>query len=426
MDMSVENDIRFDEFLVVFQKILQGYEYRLYGYNYKIFQISKSQYVFFIENSFAVLAYITRSRFITNDYNFINCAHSSDNIPELFEINFEELLYNEVFFFSATSFIKEMRTVCKSIFYKKFNSTAILDCDKNFKNFESSIFYYVHKKLSKLHLLEMFDDWEGHLYNYIVYEYKLNEQVGYASFYTSSVSASYEAYQKENVLECGLMSHYAYPNNSSGSRGNFYHEGMVISPELKNIGIHLIETGKAENWKNLIKKAGKQSFLSDKLRYFIVPIHLKRIDNEITSCLLKEIVIENAKKGKYSDIDRSIYTLTDYKWTSELLCYQLMSEIYKKNIVVHQYRPLFLKTEKGQMSYDVFVYGKNIALEYQGRQHFEPLEIFGGKDNFEKQKERDKLKYDLSIKNGIHLIYINYWESITKDLIRNKIKAIIT
>ena len=157
-----------------------------------------------------------------------------------------------------------------------------------------------------------------------------------------------------------------------------------------------------------------------------MPIHLKRIDNEITSCLLKEIVIENAKKGKYSDIDRSIYTLTDYKWTSELLCYQLMSEIYKKNIVVHQYRPFFLKTEKGQMSYDVFVYGKNIALEYQGRQHFEPLEIFGGKDNFEKQKERDKLKYDLSLKNGIHLIYINYWESITKDLIKNKIKAIIT
>lgn len=426
MNTNVENDIRFDEFLLDFQKILHEYEYRLYGYTYKVFAISKSQYVFLIADSFAVFAYITRSRFLIDDYNFVNRANKITSVSELFEIHFEELLYNEVFFFSATKFIKEMHVFCKSVWYTKFNSIVILRRDKNYINFKNSNFYYVNQKLPELHLLEIFDRWEGRLYNYIVYEYELNGQIGYASFYTSSPTASYEAYQKEHVLEEGLLAHYAYPNNSPSPRGNFYHAGMAISPELKNIGIALIESGKSEGWKNIIKKTDRQSFLSDNLKYFIVPIHIKRIDNEFTSSLLKEIVIENAKKGNYSNIERFVFNLADYKWTSELLCYQLMKEIFKKNIVVHQYRPFFLKTEKGQMSYDVFVYGKNIALEYQGKQHFEPLKIFGGKENFEKQKERDKLKYELSVNNGIQLIYVNYWENITKNLIKQKLKEINT
>lgn len=59
-----------------------------------------------------------------------------------------------------------------------------------------------------------------------------------------------------------------------------------------------------------------------------------------------------------------------------------------------------------------------MAIEYQGKQHFEPVEIFGGKDNFEKQKKRDVLKKKLSDENGIKLVYINYWEDITAELIR--------
>ena len=50
------------------------------------------------------------------------------------------------------------------------------------------------------------------------------------------------------------------------------------------------------------------------------------------------------------------------------------------------------------------------------------MELFGGKAGFEKQKERDLQKKIISEQRGIHLIYINYWENITKDLIRQKIK----
>ena len=406
MNTLVEKDKYLDEFLPIFHKVLHEYEYRLYGYNYKIREIAKSQYAFLIESSFVVFVYVKRSPFWDYYCTSSERSEGEGNICDLFEICFEELLYNEVLFFSAAKFQKELRPGCRTIHYFKFDSTVVLDRDKHKNAFLESNFYYVNQKIPDFHLLEIFDNWKGHLYNYVIYEYELDGKIGYASFYTSSPVASYEAYQ----------------NNSSSVTGYYYHEGILINKQFLDIGVLLIEKGKASKWVSMIKKGDRQSFLSGKLKYFIVPIHLRRIDNDVTCNLLKLKVVENAKQGKYADIERIIYNLSDYKWTSELLCYQLMTEIYKKNTVVHQYRPYFLKSEKGQLSYDVFVFGKNIALEYQGKQHFEPVDIFGGKEAFERQKERDLLKKKISEQMGIHLIYVNYWENITKDLIKQKIK----
>ncbi len=74
------------------------------------------------------------------------------------------------------------------------------------------------------------------------------------------------------------------------------------------------------------------------------------------------------------------------------------------------------------MSYDIFVTGLNIAIEYQGKQHFEAINFFGGETGLKKTKERDKQKKKLSEENGIKLIYIYYWEDITVDLIKKKIQ----
>ena len=73
------------------------------------------------------------------------------------------------------------------------------------------------------------------------------------------------------------------------------------------------------------------------------------------------------------------------------------------------------------MSYDIFISGLNIAIEYQGRQHFEPVAFFGGEEAFEDLQARDKLKAKLSAENGIKLVYINYWEAITPELVIDRI-----
>jgi len=50
----------------------------------------------------------------------------------------------------------------------------------------------------------------------------------------------------------------------------------------------------------------------------------------------------------------------------------------------------------------------DLAVEYQGEQHFKPIEIFGGEKGFQENKERDKRKKMLCEANGIRLEYINY------------------
>ena len=78
------------------------------------------------------------------------------------------------------------------------------------------------------------------------------------------------------------------------------------------------------------------------------------------------------------------------------------------------------------MSYDVYICGLKIAIEYQGEQHFNPVEYFGGEENFQKQRERDRIKAKRSKENGIKLIYVNYWENITANLIRKKIEEVLS
>ena len=54
-----------------------------------------------------------------------------------------------------------------------------------------------------------------------------------------------------------------------------------------------------------------------------------------------------------------------------------MLKIFLKNMrLFFQYRPYWLKgADRGQMSFDIFVPHLKIAIEYQGKQHFEPIEF---------------------------------------------------
>lgn len=65
---------------------------------------------------------------------------------------------------------------------------------------------------------------------------------------------------------------------------------------------------------------------------------------------------------------------------------------------------------------------KKFAIEYNGRQHFEPIAFFGGEEEFKTQQERDKRKEKYCEDNSIDLLVIPYWftETQIKDTIKNK------
>lgn len=75
---------------------------------------------------------------------------------------------------------------------------------------------------------------------------------------------------------------------------------------------------------------------------------------------------------------------------------------------------------KHSLLFDFFVPQKNICIEFDGRQHFEPIEYFGGQKGFEKTQIRDKIKNDFCAKNNINLLRIPYWEFDNIPNILNK------
>ena len=120
-----------------------------------------------------------------------------------------------------------------------------------------------------------------------------------------------------------------------------------------------------------------------------------------------------------------LYTTPVNRWKSEEMVFNITKKLYNNYTVLSQYKPFFLCTESGQMSYDVYICGLKVAIEYQGKQHFEPIEYFGGEESFKSQKKRDMLKAQKSSENGVHLIYVNYWEDITTDVIKRKIEEVL-
>ena len=57
-------------------------------------------------------------------------------------------------------------------------------------------------------------------------------------------------------------------------------------------------------------------------------------------------------------------------------------------------------------------YDYNICIEFDGRQHYESIDYFGGDITLNKIKNRDKIKNDFCKNNNIRLIRIKHNENV--------------
>lgn len=62
----------------------------------------------------------------------------------------------------------------------------------------------------------------------------------------------------------------------------------------------------------------------------------------------------------------------------------------------------------GQLSYDFYLPYYNLLIEYQGRQHYESVDIFGGDEQFHIQQEHDRRKRNYAKEHNIELLEIPY------------------
>lgn len=74
----------------------------------------------------------------------------------------------------------------------------------------------------------------------------------------------------------------------------------------------------------------------------------------------------------------------------------------------------------GLLSYDFYIPKFDTCIEFNGIQHYEVIDYFGGKKQFIIQQEHDKRKRDYCNTNNIKLLEIPYWDFDNVEDILNK------
>lgn len=169
--------------------------------------------------------------------------------------------------------------------------------------------------------------------------------------------------------------------------------------------------------------------------------------------LQREVFIENAKvvHGDRFDYSKAVYLGS--KKRVEIICpdhgsfwqnpnthvsgrtgCKLCSESKGERIIallLQQYKIPFVREYRLsplKLRADFYLQDYGIYIEYNGHQHYRPVELFGGKDAFFQNVRRDKLKLEYIQEKGENLIVIPYvcsdQASVEKLLVR-KMKEII-
>ena len=86
------------------------------------------------------------------------------------------------------------------------------------------------------------------------------------------------------------------------------------------------------------------------------------------------------------------------KWKHELSLFEAIRKRYPDTL--YQYRPEWL----GRQSLDIYIPSLQTAVEYQGIQHYHPVEFFGGEEALLQRKELDEQKKRLCEENKVRLI----------------------
>lgn len=68
------------------------------------------------------------------------------------------------------------------------------------------------------------------------------------------------------------------------------------------------------------------------------------------------------------------------------------------------------------LPFDFYLPDYNVAIEYDGIQHFSAVKYFGGNEKYKRQVDNDNIKSDFCNNSGIRLLRINYKHNTYKDV----------
>jgi hypothetical protein len=89
-------------------------------------------------------------------------------------------------------------------------------------------------------------------------------------------------------------------------------------------------------------------------------------------------------------------------WVSETKLYFEISNAFQGYKIIQHATPSWL----GNQHLDVYLPELNVALEYQGLQHDQAVDFFGGEESFQQTRMRDLRKLRICKKHGVRIIYV--------------------
>lgn len=322
-------------------------------------------------------------------------------------IDIEELTKNTVFpKYNHTRFCRtiERKYNCHSSFlrYARFQGTAFNYLPNGMRSAHDK----VTKAFPELGLDERIASWPGEAYTFVAY--RMEDIFGRKHYAVDAIRANVHAHIL-NVADRLLKQPYDVSKTI----------GIGLTSLHSWISPSFIDAFKS------FKNERKVHRLEEHLKYFSLGEGYFKSTLEIRPFIEK--ISLDLLEGLYESADWISYAKPEHKWKTEELTYKIVKRYYNDLGVIYQHRPNFLKSSiGGQMSYDIYISDLRIAIEYQGKQHFEPVDFFGGFEAFEKLQQRDLEKANLSKTNGVDLIYINYWENVTLELIKTKIDCVLS
>ena len=108
-------------------------------------------------------------------------------------------------------------------------------------------------------------------------------------------------------------------------------------------------------------------------------------------------------------------------WVSETKLYNIIVMLFPSLKVIHHYRG----SELQRLELDIWLPEIKVGIEYQGEQHYQVVEHWGGKEGLEKRIQNDKKKKRLCEQLDYKLIEFKYSEDLTEELVKKRMAKFI-
>jgi len=147
-------------------------------------------------------------------------------------------------------------------------------------------------------------------------------------------------------------------------------------------------------------------------------IHGKRYSYKKTKYIRahKKVVIICKKHGEFSQTPAShLYGKGCPSCCSSFGESLIAKWLVQKGIKFKRQKKFKKCKDKRKLSFDFYLIGRKVCIEYNGRQHYQLINFFG-KKTYENYKKHDLLKRNFCKKNKIKLIVIKYSENTIKKL----------